>query len=234
MGPNGSGKSTLVKAILGDEDVKVQSGELLLCKQKELEMEKKAEKTNEDKRKEKNGMGCINLLNMSTSQRAEKGIFVGFQHPPSIPGVSFVDLLFFAYKKLFGDETVSLDEFYDKLEIYAKELGIDEKLMTRNVNEGLSGGEKKKMELLQMLVLKPQYIFLDEPDSGMDADSVKMIQKAVSIVKKDCAVAIISHNPQNLDIKNYDEVVVFKDGKIVRRGDSRLIEKVSEEGYGQF
>jgi Fe-S cluster assembly ATP-binding protein len=145
-----------------------------------------------------------------------------------------VDLLFFAYKKLFGDETVSLDEFYDKLEIYAKELGIDEKLMTRNVNEGLSGGEKKKMELLQMLVLKPQYIFLDEPDSGMDADSVKMIQKAVSIVKKDCAVAIISHNPQNLDIKNYDEVVVFKDGKIVRRGDSRLIEKVSEEGYGQF
>jgi Fe-S cluster assembly ATP-binding protein len=211
MGPNGSGKSTLVRALLGDEKLEVTTGEMVI----------------ENGKKK-------NLLKMNVAKRAEKGLFIGFQHPAEIPGVSFSDLLFFSYRKLSQDKNVDFEAFYERLEDLCDELNIEKKLLTRSVNEDLSGGEKKKMELLQMVSLDPDYVVLDEPDSGMDADSVQMIPKAIEMVKEDSGILVISHNAENLGIKDFDEVLIMKRGKIVERGGGELISKVSKSGYEEF
>jgi Fe-S cluster assembly ATP-binding protein len=218
MGPNGSGKSTLVRAILGDSNVKILSGDIIL-------------------RKDGDGKK-LSVNDLKPWERAQAGIFVGFQHPVVIPGVSFSDLLFFSYKKLFNnrkkdanDSPIDYEDFYNKVQDQCDFLGIEEKLINRTVNENLSGGEKKKMELLQMLILRPRYIVLDEPDSGLDTDSISMIKKALGRVSKDAAILIISHNPSDLLGDDFDRVMVMKKGVIVEKGSHQMIEEVMEKGY---
>lgn len=267
MGPNGSGKSTLARVILGDREVEVDNGKVMLTEKSDT----------------------IDIIGLSPAERAEKGIFVGFQHPVTIPGVSFSEMLFFSYRKLFklrsnrspgegtvredntaeqsgGDEGIANEnngndddvdgekivgegevrlegelegfydygEFYDRLVKKCEYLGIEKRFLSRNVNEGLSGGEKKKMELLQMIILRPRYVILDEPDSGMDADSIGMVSKAVAAIEDEAAILIISHNAVNLDIQGFDEVLIMKEGGIAKRGDKELIQIVDEKGYEEF
>ncbi len=211
MGPNGSGKSTLVRALLGDAKFEVTTGKIVMANGKKK-----------------------NLLKMNVAKRAENGLFIGFQHPAEIPGVSFSELLFFSHRKLSRDQNVAFEAFYERLEDFCDELDIEKKLLNRSVNEDLSGGEKKKMELLQMVSLDPDYVVLDEPDSGMDADSVQMIPKAVEMIEEDTAILVISHNAENLGINDFNEVLIMKRGEIVERGGAELIGKVSKSGYEEF
>lgn len=216
MGPNGSGKTSLARVLLGDARFKIISGEVTA----ELDGQK------------------LNLLKLSPEDRARKRLFVGFQAPVEIPGVSFYDLLFQSSREIKTEdsqnEVLEMDEFYDRVDEIAGVLSVDKNLLSRGVNENMSGGEKKKMELLQMVVLKPRLVILDEPDSGMDADSVKYIRKALDLLDKNTSVLLISHDPSRLGISAFDKVLVMKRGKIVKEGRTELIKQVSKEGYDKI
>lgn len=210
MGPNGSGKTTLARVLLGDKQVKVVSGRITMKEESGKEMD---------------------LLKLDIDERAQRGIFVGFQHPVEIPGVGFYEFLLSAHREVLGEEAINIDEFYKNIDQIAKTLQIEPKLASRNINEGLSGGEKKKMELLQMVVMKPKYVILDEPDSGLDADSVKIVKKAIEELEKNVSVLIISHDAKRLGMKDFDQVLVMKSGKIVKTGGNELIDEVAKKGY---
>lgn len=207
MGPNGSGKTTLAMALLGSSGVEV-SGDVLI----------------------ENGKK-VDLLKLSITERAKAGLYIGFQLPVEIPGVSAYEMLFEAYRSISGDAPVEVDEVRGIVDKYAAELGIDAEFLSRGLNEGFSGGEKKKMELLQMLVLKPKLAILDEPDSGLDADSVKYVNKALSLLGPDTGVLIISHDPRRLGLKDISRVYIIRDGKIVENGGMELIDRVGNKGY---
>jgi len=214
MGPNGSGKTTLARALLGDDRLKLVSGKITV----------------------ENGGGIVDITNLSVSERAKRGIFVGFQSPVEIPGVGFNELMFFAYRELHENEEAALEieDFYEKVEHVAQKLGLKRNLVDRCVNEGLSGGECKKMELLQMVILKPKYAILDEPDSGLDTDSIKIVGKAISMLDEKTGVLVISHDAKRLKVENFDRVLIIKGGKIAKEGGVELIEAVSEKGYGNI
>ncbi len=213
MGTNGAGKSTLVKTLSAHFDCEVTGGEI----------------TYKDK----------NLLEISVSERANDGIFMSFQNPTEIPGVNNMYFLKTAlnakraYKKL-GEMNIA--EFLKLIKGKAKEFNIGEKMLKRNVNEGFSGGEKKKNELLQMLVLEPDLILLDEIDSGLDVDAIKAIANGVnSMLDGKRSVLMITHYDRLLELIKPDFVHILKDGKIVKSGDYSLaleIDKLGYEGLG--
>ncbi len=209
MGTNGAGKSTLVKTLSDHFDCEVTEGNI------------------EYKGK--------NLLDLDASQRANDGIFMSFQNPTEIPGVNnmyFLKTALNAKRAYLGEEEMNGAEFLKLVRKKTKEFGIDSAMLKRNVNEGFSGGEKKKSELLQMVVLKPDLIMLDEIDSGLDVDAIKTIAQGVnSLLDGKRSVLMITHYDRLLELIKPDFVHILKDGKIVESGDYSLALRIDEQGY---
>lgn len=209
MGPNGAGKSTLSKAITGHYDVNVTEGSIRY--------------KGED------------ITNEEPEIRALKGVFLSFQNPVEVPGVSnayFLRTAVNAKRKFEGKEELNAAEFLRKAREMANELGMKSELLNRSLNEGFSGGEKKRNETLQMLLLKPDFIILDEIDSGLDIDALKAVSNGINKLKDGKRTfLIITHYSRILDYVKPDFVHVLKDGQIVKTGDAKLVEKLEEEGY---
>ncbi len=209
MGPNGSGKSTLAQVIAGHSDYVVTGGEV-------------------------NYMGN-DLLDLEPEERAREGIFLGFQYPVEIPGVNNAYLLKAAVnakRKHQGLDEVDAFEFLKCAREKMAALGMDSKFLNRGVNEGFSGGEKKRNEILQMAMLEPRLAILDETDSGLDIDALKAVATGVNNLRAaDRAIVLVTHYQRLLDYIEPDFVHVLSEGKIVRSGDKTLALKLEEKGY---
>ena len=206
MGPNGTGKSTLSKIIMGDTDYKIENGSIYFDDQ---------------------------LINdMTVDERARLGIFLGLQLPPSIDGVTNADFLRSARFSKEGKD-FKMMQFIKELNTTTEELKMDKNMIHRSVNLGFSGGERKKNEILQMYMLKPNTVILDEIDSGLDVDSLKIVGKQVSKYKKDnnCSILLITHYQRLLDYIKPDYIHIIKDGKIVKTGTIELVKEIEKEGY---
>jgi len=208
MGPNGSGKSTLANVLSGKEGYEI-SGELNF----------KGE----------------NLKEIPVEKRAQKGIFLAFQYPLEIPGVNtnnFLKTSLNSVRKAKGEKELDTLSFLKLVKEKTAELGIDEKMLSRQLNVGFSGGEKKKNEILQMKILDPKFTILDETDSGLDIDALKIIAKGVNSSRnKKKSFLVITHYQRLLDYIKPDFVHVLSDGKIVKTGCSELAEELEKTGY---
>ena len=208
MGPNGSGKTTTANAILNNPVYTKTNGHI------KFEGE--------------------NINNLKTDEIARKGIFMSFQLPEEIPGVSVTNFLKYAKNKATG-EPVKIFKFKDELKKYMEELNMNPKNMERSLNVGFSGGEKKKNEILQMLVLNPKLAILDETDSGLDVDAIRTVSKGIEMFKNENnAVLIITHNTKILHSLKPDYVHVLVNGKIVKTGGPELAIEIEENGYSMY
>ena len=208
MGPNGSGKTTTAHSILNNPQYKKVKGSIFF--------------DNED------------ITNLKTDEIARKGVFMSFQLPEEIPGVSVTNFLKYAKNKITG-KPVKIFEFKEELKKYMDELKMNPKNMDRSLNVGFSGGEKKKNEILQLLVLNPKLAILDETDSGLDVDAIKTVSKGIEMFKtNENSVLIITHNTKILHSLKPDFVHVLVDGKIVKTGDGSLAKEIEEEGYEKY
>jgi Fe-S cluster assembly ATP-binding protein len=209
MGPNGSGKSTLANVLAGREGYVVTAGEVLY----------------QDK----------NLLTLAPEVRAREGIFLGFQYPVEIPGVAntyFLRAAFNAIKKHRGEEELDAMDFLALVKQKAKNLGLNPSLLGRPVNEGFSGGEKKRNEILQMSLLEPRLAVLDETDSGLDIDALREVANAVQALRHPTrAMVVITHHQRLLDYLIPDRVHVLSGGTIVTSGDKTLANDLEKHGY---
>jgi len=210
MGPNGTGKSTLASVIAGRDDVfDVTQGEVIFKGK--------------------------NLLDMAVEDRAREGIFLGFQYPVEIPGVSIINFMRTAINEIRnykGLEPISAAEFMKIMEEAKSLVGIQSKLTNRSVNEGFSGGEKKKNEIFQMAMLKPELAILDETDSGLDIDALKVVANGVNSLKRpENATIVITHYQRLLDFIIPDFVHVLYDGRIVKSGGKELAIELETRGY---
>jgi len=205
MGPNGSGKSTLANAILGHPKYRVTGGKVMM--------------KGED------------ILEMETDERARKGLFLAFQYPCEVPGVRQSNFLRLACNARLGRE-MDVTDFYSKLEEKMKVLDIDEKFMKRYLNEGFSGGEKKRNEILQMMMLEPEFAVMDETDSGLDIDALKVVSRGVNELRgPGLGILIITHYERILRYINPDFVHIMVDGRIVKSGGPDLAAHLEEHGY---
>lgn len=176
----------------------------------------------------------IDITNLKTDEIARSGIFMSFQLPEEIPGVSVTNFLKYAKNKITG-KPVKIFEFKKELAKSMEELNMNPKNMERSLNVGFSGGEKKKNEILQMLVLNPKLAILDETDSGLDVDAIKTVSKGIEMFKnKNNAVLIITHNTKILHSLKVDYVHVLVNGKIVKTGNADLAKEIEENGYGDY
>ena len=211
MGPNGSGKSTLSNILSG---------------KKGYEIEGVVDFNNE------------NLLNLETEERAHKGIFLAFQYPLEIPGVNtntFLKTSLNAIKKARGEKELDALEFLKLIKEKSKELKFDEKILSRQLNVGFSGGEKKKNEILQMSILNPKLSILDETDSGLDIDALRIVSEGVNSLRtKDNSFLIITHYQRLLDYIKPDFVHVLKNGQIIKSGGPELAMDLEKKGYEDF
>ncbi len=207
MGPNGTGKSTLASTIMGHYKYEVTEGEILL--------------DGED------------VLKMSVDERSRKGLFLAMQYPSEIAGVTNSDFIKSAMQaRLDKDERISLFKFIKEFDKAVKELKMREDLPQRYVNEGFSGGEKKRNEILQMKMLKPKFAILDEIDSGLDVDALRIVGENVNNMKSsEFGTLIITHYERLLDYLSIDKVHILINGKIVADGGLELISKIDQEGY---
>jgi len=209
MGPNGTGKSTLASVIAGRDIFEITEGEVTF-----------------------NGK---DLSDLSVDERAAEGIFLGFQYPVEIPGVSITNFMRTAVneqRKYKGLDPMPASEFLAKMEEKKKMLDIHAKLANRSVNEGFSGGEKKKNEIFQMAMLEPKLAILDETDSGLDIDALKIVANGVNMLRRpDNAFLVITHYQRLLDYIVPDIVHVLYDGRIVRSGGKELALELEEKGY---
>ncbi len=206
MGPNGSGKSTLANVLMGNPKYKITQGEIIFD----------GEKINE----------------FSPDERAKKGIFLSFQYPIEVSGVTISTFLRTALNSI-KKEKISVMEFRTLLKEKLKLLNIPENFADRYLNEGFSGGEKKKSEILQLAVLNPNAAILDETDSGLDIDSLRTIASGVNQLRDDHKIfLIITHYKRILDYLKPDKLSVILNGKIVLEGDSNLVDELEEKGYG--
>jgi Fe-S cluster assembly ATP-binding protein len=214
MGPNGSGKSTLAYTLLGHPKYTVTQGDIIIDGE--------------------------SMLKMSTEERAKKGMFLGFQYPTEVSGVGYSNFLRSAYNNLskaFGQENrqvfITVREFHDYIKKNLELVGLDSSFLGRYLNEGFSGGEKKRSEVLQMLVLKPKFAILDEPDSGLDIDAVKAVAGSINqLVNPESSVIVITHYARILRyMERLDYVHVMSRGKIVKSGGRELAEQLEEKGY---
>jgi len=210
MGPNGSGKSTLARVLAGHPDYQVTAGEVLYDGQ--------------------------DLLVMDPESRARAGVFMAFQYPVEIPGVSnayFLKAALNALRAHRGEQELDALEFMALVRGRMTELGIDQTLLNRPVNEGFSGGEKKRNEIFQMAVLEPRLAILDETDSGLDIDALKIVAHGVNAMRRhDRAFLLVTHYQRLLDYVVPDTVHVLADGRIVRSGGKELALELEEKGYG--
>ena len=212
MGPNGGGKSTLVNVIAGKDSYTVDSGEI------KFEQE--------------------DLIEMPVDERAKKGIFMAFQYPSEIPGVrpwQFIKASVDAKRKFEGEKELSVREFSKKYDQNLEIVGINQDLMKRSLNEGFSGGEKKRNEVFQMLMLEPNLALLDETDSGLDVDALKSVGDVVNRMRNDDrSFLIVTHYQRLLDHIKPDHVHVLIKGKIVQSGGYELVKRIEENGYESF
>ena len=208
MGPNGSGKSTLANTIFNSPRYIVTDGSV--------------EFLGED------------ITKLSTDEIAKKGIFMSFQTPEEIPGVSLAQFLKTTKHSITGEKP-NLYKFTTEVEKYMNELNMKYEYVNREFNVGFSGGEKKKNEILQMLLLNPKLAILDETDSGLDVDAIKTVSKGINLYKnEENAVLIITHNTKILNGLKVDKVHVLVDGKIVKSGDSNLAKEIEDNGYSKY
>lgn len=207
MGPNGSGKSTLSKALSGHEDYEVTSGSALLDGEE--------------------------ILGLEPEEIARLGLFLAFQYPLEIPGVSIANFIRAALQSRIPEgETLDAVGYYKDLYACMDELGIDRKFTARSVNEGFSGGEKKRCEILQMLMLKPKYCILDETDSGLDIDALKIVAKGVNRMRSsNRAILVITHYQRLLEHIVPDKVHIMWEGRIAHTGGKELAFELEEKGY---
>ncbi len=209
MGPNGSGKSTLASVIAGNEDFEVTEGDILFEK--------------------------ANISELSPDERAHKGIFLSFQYPVEIPGVSvtnFIKTSINQIRKARGQKDMPANEMLKKIREKSALLEMDRKFLSRSLNEGFSGGEKKRNEIFQMAMLEPKLAILDETDSGLDIDALRIVSDGVNRLKtKDNATLVITHYQRLLDYVVPDVVHVLMDGKIVKTGGKELAKELEERGY---
>jgi len=209
MGPNGSGKSTLAKVLAGHPQYEVTAGEILYEGR--------------------------NLLEMPPDERAREGVFMAFQYPIEVPGVSNAQFLRLAYnekRKHLGEEELDPLEFKDLLKERAKVVEMEASFMTRSVNEGFSGGEKKRNEILQMAVLEPKLAVLDETDSGLDIDALRVVANGVNqLLTPDNAIILVTHYQRLLNYIVPDFVHVLAHGRIVREGGKELALELESKGY---
>ena len=209
MGPNGSGKSTLAKTLAGHPECNIHAGSINYLGKK--------------------------IIGLSVEERANKGIFLGFQYPIEIPGLSntaFLKAALNAQRKSQGDEEITAVDFLKELKHNAEVIGMDQAFLNRGVNEGFSGGEKKRNEILQMMMLKPRLSILDETDSGLDIDAMKTVANGLnSMRKKDSSFLLITHYDRLLGYIKPDFVHVLSKGRIIQSGDSTLANKLEEKGY---
>lgn len=209
MGPNGSGKSTFASVLAGNEKFTVTEGEVEFMGQ--------------------------NLLDMSIEDRARMGLFLGFQYPVEIPGVTMANFMKMAVneqRKFRGEEPLSAGEFLRLMREKSKVVELDSKLTSRAVNEGFSGGEKKKNEIFQMAMLEPKLAVLDETDSGLDIDALRIVATGVTkLHTEENATIVITHYQRLLDYIVPDYVHVLYNGRIIYSGDKTLALKLEKEGY---
>ena len=209
MGPNGSGKSTLSSVIAGSEDYEVVKGNIFY---------------NDE-----------NIEDLSAEERANKGIFMSFQYPVEIPGITVTNFIKTAINsnlKARGEKEMPAGDMLKKIREKSKLLEIDSKFLSRSLNEGFSGGEKKRNEIFQMAMLEPSLAILDETDSGLDIDALKIVANGVNKLKNDDnAIIIITHYQRLLDYILPDFVHVLQDGKITKSGDKSLALDLEEKGY---
>lgn len=214
MGPNGSGKSTLASTLAGHPSYEVMSGSVK--------------------------MSGTEILEMSPDERAQQGLFLAFQYPVEVPGVSVQNFLRRAYEARFQDQPDRLFkralDFRKHLQAVAEELKIDTGFLTRGLNEGFSGGEKKQLEILQMAILEPKFAILDETDSGLDIDAIKKVAHGVHqiIKKQQTGTLVITHYQRILDYLKPDFVHVMISGKIVRSGGPELVQELEKTGYSEL
>ena len=207
MGPNGSGKSTLALALMGHPNCKITQGKILL--------------DGED------------ITNIKPAERARKGLFLSFQYPAEIPGVTIRNFLRTAVNNLREDK-YSVVEFHNLLKEKMAELKIDYSFASRYLNDGLSGGEKKRIEILQLMMLKPKYALLDETDSGLDVDAIKIVAEGINKVKSQMGIIVITHYNRFLEYLNPNQVSILVNGKIVKTGVFELAQQIEAEGFGVF
>ncbi|NQU33370.1 MAG: Fe-S cluster assembly ATPase SufC [Bacteroidetes bacterium] len=209
MGPNGTGKSTLAAAITGRDGYEITSGEIIYKGQ--------------------------NIIDLPPDVRANEGIFLSFQYPVEIPGVSITNFMRTALnskREFLGEAPIPAGEFLKKMEEMKKLVDIQSKLTNRSVNEGFSGGEKKKNEIFQMAMLEPTFAVLDETDSGLDIDALKVVANGVNALRSEKnAFVVITHYQRLLDYIIPDFVHVMYDGKIVKSGGKGLAFELEEKGY---
>jgi Fe-S cluster assembly ATP-binding protein len=210
MGPNGSGKSTLANTLLGHPKYKVTKGDVLIDGE--------------------------SIVNLTPDKRAKKGLFLAFQYPVAVPGVTMFSFLRAAYNAVHTDEKNQAPTIFDFKETLAermKLLGMDESFMNRYLNEGFSGGEKKRAEILQLAMLKPKFAVLDETDSGLDIDALRVVAEGVSkIASDDLGILVITHYQRILKYIMPTFVHVMYEGRITQSGGQELSLKLEEKGYG--
>lgn len=207
MGPNGAGKSSLGYALMGHPGYKVTSGSVAY-----------------------NGE---NITQLPPNERARKGLFLSFQYPSEVPGVSMANFLRTAINSRRDKKNpIPVGEFIKQLREKMKMLKIDESFMHRYLNEGFSGGEKKRAEILQMAMLKPEMAVLDETDSGLDVDSLKVVAEGINeLMNKETGVLLITHYQRILNYVKPDRVYVMMDGKVARSGGPELVRQIESSGY---
>lgn len=218
MGPNGSGKSSLLNAIMGHPKYVITKGEVFLDEE--------------------------DITFLPTEKKAQAGIFLSLQHLPEIAGVTLTNFLHKAYRAQKGGDpnpamaeraSVTPLDFYKTMEARAKEFGIDASFLKKHLNAGLSGGEKKQSEVLQLLALEPKFALLDEIDSGVDVDAQKRVFAVIEHLRaKGVGFLLVSHHPNLLEHVHPDQVSVMKNGKIVASGGKELVEKISGGGFDAF
>ncbi len=208
MGPNGTGKSTLTKVVMGDPNYKIKKGHIYF--------------------------NDIDITKMKVDGRARLGLFLGMQMPMEIEGVSNADFLRTALRS--KEDNFKLYSFIKELDENVTKLKMDKEMIHRGINEGFSGGERKKNEILQMHILKPKVVMLDEIDSGLDVDSLKLVGQSVMeyYQKQKPAILLITHYQRLLDYIKPDYVHIMSDGKIIKSGDASLVKIIEEEGYDKI
>lgn len=209
MGPNGAGKSTLGSTLMGSPEYKITGGKIWL--------------DGED------------ITDETADKRAKRGIFLSFQNPPEIPGLSLSDLLRSAKEQITG-QRIKLWDFKKQLRAAMDVLRMDASYADRDLNLGFSGGEKKKAEILQLLMLRPRLAILDETDSGLDVDAVRTVSEGIAAYKRDCggALLVITHNTKILEALQVDRTHIIADGRIAAEGGAELVAEITAHGFEQY
>ncbi|MGH2843814.1 MAG: Fe-S cluster assembly ATPase SufC [Solirubrobacteraceae bacterium] len=213
MGPNGSGKSTLANAILGHPNLEVTDGQII--------------------------WGGVDITEAETDERARMGLFMAFQHPVAVPGVTITKYLrtvLNAHRIANGEQPIALKDFRTTVTGAMELLNVPEEFARRYLNDGFSGGEKKKLEILQLAIQRPRLAILDETDSGLDIDALRIVSEGVNRVSaergSELGVLIITHFQRILQLVRPSHVHVMSDGRIVREGGPELVEELEAKGYG--